>query len=89
MLNIYVIGNVDQGAWARKYSPDGDVIWTDALPENRYGLDVDPDGNIYITGGGVIVAKYSQVPEPSTIILMLGSASSLAFAAGVLRRRVR
>jgi hypothetical protein len=29
------------------------------------------------------------IPEPSTIVLMLGSASGLAVAAGVLRRRVR
>jgi len=29
------------------------------------------------------------IPEPSTILLMLGSASGLAFAAGTLRKRVR
>ena len=87
-----------------KYSgADASTIWETAYAlENTtrdigYSIAVDDAGNVYVTGvqgntGTVpddfVLLKYAQIPEPSTILLMLGSASSLAFAAGTLRKRI-
>ena len=102
---IYATGTYDtlysvRYLWLCKYTPDGDILWTETYhqpdsAEDAIGYDIalDSAGNIYVVGAegdyhnsdNILLLKYSQVPEPGTIALI--SAALLGFAGVVFKRR--
>ena len=94
--------NQGYNIWLRKYDSSGGIIWTQTYDSPAYCLDngwsvvVDNTGNVYVTGYeyrddldqnyNVILLKYSQVPEPGTVVLMAGAVLACA---GIAVRKIR
>ena len=87
--------------WLRKYDTDGNTLWTETYDSPAHSLDwgfgvaVDALGNTFVTGherradlgqsNNIILLKYSQIPEPSTLLLL--APALLGIAGVVLKRR--
>jgi sugar lactone lactonase YvrE len=96
--NVYVAGHSSGDIWLRKYDTNGNTLWTETR-EHLVGwgdacisIALDAADNVYVTGaehGGpntnIILLKYEQVPEPSTLLLL--APALLGFAGVVLKRR--
>ncbi len=67
--NVYVIGTVStvetyMDIWVRKYNPNGNMLWTQTyngpagpgdIPwDQGYGIAVDSEGNVYVTGHATV-----------------------------------
>jgi hypothetical protein len=90
---IYVTGGFDNEIFLQKYERGGNVLWSDpcnGLPYS-YGdaqaIAVDGAGYIYLTGtdGGALI-KLEEIPEPSTISMLLCGFAGLA---GIAVRKMR
>ena len=99
--NVYVTGHErrddlgqSDNIWLRKYDTYGNILWTETYDSPThgadlgYGLALDIAGNIYLAGQSdddIILLKYSQIPEPASIILI---GAALAGLAGFARKRL-
>ena len=97
--NVYVTGyeqrndlGQDYNIWLCKYNTDGNALWTETSAthyyDKGYGVALDSAGNVYVTGtseNNIILLKYAQVPEPSTLLLL--APALLGLAGVVLKRR--
>jgi DNA-binding beta-propeller fold protein YncE len=65
--SVYLTGTMSRKLFVRKFSPEGEVLWTRTRNGEGKGVAVSPDGgSVYVTGaasGDVLTQKYSSAGD--------------------------